>query len=466
MTRTLHLALSAYGVGGPGQHGLWKDPRVPNNASIDIDYYLRQAKTAEAALFDAYFIVDSQFINASYPSHYLNRLEPLTLLSAVATHTRHLGLVGTASSTYNSPFNLARRFSSLDHISHGRAGWNVVTSFDTGTSRNYGLAEHLDYATRYARALESVEVVRGLWDSYEDDAFPADVSRGVFLDPSRLHPLDHAGEHFSVAGPLNLSRSPQGQPVIFQAGVSEEGRDLAARVAEGIYAPGGTIEQARAYYRDIKSRAAALGRDPHHVVILVGAGPVVADSDEDAHRLSRDIFEADNDFDRKLGFLGRSFGSHDFSRYDLDGPFPDVAHLAERSGRTRGLEIVRLAQEENLTLREVVETVTEYTASPFTGAPDTVADAIEEWFLTDAADGLNLRFRTHDDLERFTGDVVPLLQRRGLFRTEYEAETLRGNLGLPIPANRHTIERGQRADADAAAAAAADRSAVLEGAAR
>ncbi|SNQ48945.1 putative monooxygenase MoxC [Frankia canadensis] len=441
MPRTLHLALSAYGVGGPGQHGLWKDQRVPKNASVDIDYYIRQAQTAEAALFDAYFIVDSQFINASYPAHYLNRLEPLTLLSAVATHTRSIGLVGTASSTYNSPFNLARRFASLDHISHGRAGWNVVTSFDTGTSRNYGLDEHLDYPTRYGRAEEAVDVVRGLWDSYEDDAFPADVDRGVFLDPSKLHALDHAGEHFRVAGPLNLARSPQGQPVIFQAGVSEEGRTLAARVAEGIYAPGGTLAESQAYYRDIKDRAAALGRDPDHVVILVGAGPVVASTDKAAHRLSRDIFEADNDFDRKLGFLGRSFGSHDFTPYDLDAPFPDVAHLAERSGRTRGLEIVRQARDENLTLRQVVETVSEYTPSPFTGAPDTVADALEHWFAAGAADGYNLRFRTHEDLERFAADVVPLLQKRGVFRTEYAGDTLRANLGLPVPANRHTLAR-------------------------
>src|ERR1700761_196574 len=228
LPRKLHFGLHPYGVGGPGQDGLWKDPRVAKNASTDINYYIEQAKLAESGLFDAFFVVDSQFINASYPAHYLNRLEPLTLLSAVATHTTSIGLVGTARSTYNSPFTLARRFASLDHISHGRAGWNVVTSFDTGTSKNYGLDEHLDYATRYGRALEAVQVVRGLWDSYEDDAFAADVERNVFLDPAKLHALDHRGEHFSVAGPLNLSRSPQGQPVIFQAGVSEEGRTLAA----------------------------------------------------------------------------------------------------------------------------------------------------------------------------------------------------------------------------------------------
>jgi alkanesulfonate monooxygenase SsuD/methylene tetrahydromethanopterin reductase-like flavin-dependent oxidoreductase (luciferase family) len=350
MPRQLHLAVAVYGVGGPGQHGLWKDPRVPNNASIDINYYIKTAQVAERALFDALFIVDSQFINPTYPSHYLNRLEPLTLLSAVATHTASIGLVATASSTYNSPFNLARRLASLDHISGGRAGWNVVTSFDTSTSKNYGLDEHLDYASRYGRALEAVQVIRGLWDSYEDDAFVADVERNVFLDPAKLHALDHVGEHFKVAGPLNLSRSRQGQPVIFQAGVSEDGRNL------------------------------------DHVVIFTGASPVVAGTDEEAARRSRDIYEADNDFDRKLGFLGRAFGAYDFGQHDLDAPFPDVAHLAEKGGRTRGLE-----------------------------------------------------FRTIEDLQRFADDVVPALQKRGVFRTEYAGDTLRANLGLPVPANRHTV---------------------------
>ncbi|MFI6874007.1 LLM class flavin-dependent oxidoreductase [Streptomyces sp. NPDC050400] len=436
--KKIHLALHPYGVGGPGQHGLWKDPRVAKNASIDINYYIRLAQAAEHALFDALFIVDSQFINATYPSHYLNRLEPLTLLSAVATHTRHIGLVGTASSTYNSPFNLARRFASLDHISGGRAGWNVVTSFDTGTSKNYGLDEHLDYATRYGRALEFVHVARGLWDSYEDDAFPADVERNVFLDPARLHPLDHEGEHFKVAGPLNLSRSPQGQPVIFQAGVSEEGRDLAAQVAEGIYAPGGSLEQAREYYADIKDRTAAYGRDPDHIKIFIHGGPVVATTDEAARRREREIFEEDNDFDRHLALLGRSFGAYDFSTHDLDAPFPDVAHLAEKGGRTGAAKLIERARTEKLTLRQVAQSLAEFRRSPFVGAPETVADRIEEWFDAGTFDGINLAFRTEEELALFVDGVVPILQKRDLFRTEYEADTLRGNLGLPVPANRHT----------------------------
>ncbi|MFJ3496627.1 LLM class flavin-dependent oxidoreductase [Streptomyces sp. NPDC086091] len=441
MSRRLHLALHPYGVGGPGQHGLWKDPRVAKNASIDIQYYIRQAQAAEHALFDALFIVDSQFINATYPAHYLNRLEPLTLLSAVATHTRHIGLVGTASSTYNSPFNLARRFASLDHISGGRAGWNVVTSFDTGTARNFGLDEHLDYSTRYGRALEFVQVARGLWDSYEDDAFPADVERGLFLDPAKLHRLDHSGEHFDVAGPLNLSRSPQGQPVIFQAGVSEEGRDLAARVAEGIYAPGGSLEQAQEYYADIKRRTAAHGRDPEHIKIFIHGGPVVAATDEAARLREREIFEEDNDLVRNLALLGRSFGAYDFTGHDLDAPFPDIAHLAEKGGRTSAAKIIERARAENLTLRQVAEGANEFRRSPFVGAPDTVADAIEKWFEAGTFDGINLAFRTTDELDLFVDGVVPLLQKRGMFRTEYEADTLRGNLGLPIPANRHTRER-------------------------
>ena len=440
MSRTLHLALSAYGVGSPGQHGLWKDPQVPKNASIDIRYYIKQATIAESALFDAFFIVDSQFINATYPAHYLNRLEPLTLLSAVATHTTSIGLIATASSTYNSPFNLARRLASLDQISNGRAGWNVVTSFDSQVSKNFGLDEHLDYATRYGRAREFVEVARGLWDSYEDDAFPADVERGVFLDPAKLHALNHVGEYFSVTGPLNVSRSRQGQPVIFQSGVSEDGRNLAAHVAEGIYAPGGSLAEAQAYHADIKRRAAALGRDPDHVVILIGASPVVAGTDERARARDREIYEEDNDFDRKLAFLGRSFGAYDFTQHDLDEPFPDLTHLTER-GRRGGADLVHRAREQGLTIRQVAEAASEYRPGQFVGAPETVADALQHWFETNATDGFNLRFRTIEALENFAGTVVPVLQKRGAFRAEYESDTLRGHLGLPFPINRYTAER-------------------------
>jgi FMN-dependent oxidoreductase (nitrilotriacetate monooxygenase family) len=440
MSRKLHLALAPLGVGGPGQDGLWKDPRVAKDASIDVRYYIELAQLAERGLFDAFFVVDSQFINASYPAHYLNRLEPLTLLSAVATHTNNIGLVATASSTYNSPFNLARRLSSLDHISGGRAGWNVVTSFDSQVSKNFGLDEHLDYATRYGRALEFVQVARGLWDSFEDDAFPADVERGVFLDPAKLHALDHVGEHLEVAGPLNLSRSKQGQPVIFQAGVSEDGRNLAAQVAEGIYAPGGTLDDSRAYHADIKQRAASLGRDPEHLVIFNSASPVLASTDEQARARAREIFEEDNDFDRKLAFLGRSFGAYDFTQHELDAPFPDLLHLTERGGRA-GADLVRRARENGWTLRQTVEATSQYRPGPFVGSPTTVADAIQLWWESNAADGFNVHFRLTEDAAYFIETVVPILQARGIYRTEYETDTLRGNLGLPFPGNRHTHER-------------------------
>jgi FMN-dependent oxidoreductase (nitrilotriacetate monooxygenase family) len=440
MSRKLHFGLAPLGVGGPGADGLWKDARVANNASTDIRYYIDLAQLAERGLFDAFFVVDSQFINETYPAHYLNRLEPLTLLSAVATHTSHIGLVATASSTYNSPFNLARRLASLDHISGGRAGWNVVTSFDSQVSKNFGLDEHLDYATRYGRAREFVELAQALWDSYEDDAFPADVERNVFLDPGKLHAANHVGENFKVAGPLNLARSPQGQPVIFQAGVSEDGRNLAAHVAEGIFAPGISLEDAQAHYADVKQRAAALGRNPDHIVILSSGTPVIANTDEKAFARSREIYDEDNDFDRKLGFLGRTFGAYDFTQHDLDAPFPDVTHLTERSGRA-GAVLVRQAQENGWTLRQAVEASSQYKPGPLTGSPETVADALQHWFESRASDGFNFHFRLTEDAEQFIEKVVPILQARGIYRKEYESDTLRGNLGVPIPANRHTRAR-------------------------
>jgi FMN-dependent oxidoreductase (nitrilotriacetate monooxygenase family) len=461
--RQLKLGLALFGVGGPGQHGLWKDPRVAKNASIDIDWYILQAKKAEAAKYDTLFIVDSQFINETYPPHYLNRLEPLTLLSAVATHTKYLGLTATATTTYNSPFNLARRFASLDHISKGRAGWNVVTSFDVGASKNFGLDKHLDYATRYDRALEHVRVVQGLWDSYEDDAFPADVERDLFLDPSKLHALDHKGKHLSVAGPLNLSRSPQGQPVIFQAGQSEEGRHLAANIAEAIFTSSASLEVKQAFYADIKQRTRQLGRNPDHVHIMMGAHPVIAGSDQEAARLARDVYEADNDFDRKLGQFGRGFGGYDFGQHDLDAAFPDVGDLAERGGRTMVQDIIKHARENKLSLRETVLAFTKFQPSPFTGSPGTVAKTIEHWFEQRAIDGLNLGFRTTEDLDQFNAEVLPILRKRELVRSDYDADTLRGHLGLPFPENRHTVARAKQHPGEASPRVVAQESAASAG---
>ncbi|GIF69174.1 monooxygenase [Asanoa ishikariensis] len=438
--RQLKLGAVLLGVGGPGQHRTWLDPEIPGDASVDIRWYIARAQEAEAARFDHVFIVDSQFITPDSPHHYLNRLEPLTLLSAVAVHTNHIGLVGTLTTSYNDPFNVARRLASLDVISGGRAGWNVVATGDGGTAGNYGRAEHYDYTTRYGRAYEHVRVVQGLWDSYEDDAFPRDRDSGVFFDPSRQHALGHVGEHFSVVGPLNLQRSPQGQPVIFQAGDSDEGRDLGAGIAEAIFTHAQTIEQGQAFARDIRARAAAKGRDPDNVLIVPGISLVLADTDEAAREKERRLLGG-KDFDRALKELGRPFGWHDFTRYDLDAPFPELGDLGDRSFRTQADRIKKLARENRFTLRQVVRHLLEERRSPFVGSPRTVADEIQRWWEAGAFDGVNVTVNAPSEFARFTEGVLPILRERGVVRSDYESTTLRGNLGLPIPENVHTAAR-------------------------
>ncbi len=439
--RQLKLGAVIMGAGGPGHHYLWLDPEIPGDASVNINWYIEQARLAEAAKFDLIFIVDSQFITADSPPHYLNRLEPMTLLSALAVSTRHLGLVATMTTSYNDPFNVARRLASLELISGGRAGWNVVTSGDAGAAGNFSREEHYDYDTRYARGLEFVRVAQGLWDSYEQDAFPRDRRTRTFLDPSRQHALHHKGEHFSVAGPLNVSRSPQGQPVIFQAGDSEQGRDLGAAIGEGIFTHAASIEAGQAFYRDIKSRAAAKGRDPDHIVVMPGITVFVGDTDEQAREIERELQLADQDFDRSLAELGRPFAWHDFRRYDLDAPFPDVLHVAERGFRTQAEKIVKLARDHDFTLRQTVEFLSAPKPTPFTGSPQTVADILQRWFSERALDGANIHIGHPAQFRRFLDEVVPILRERGVVRAEYEAGTLRGNLGLPVPENRHTRAR-------------------------
>ncbi|KAA9160118.1 NtaA/DmoA family FMN-dependent monooxygenase [Amycolatopsis acidicola] len=438
--RTLKLGEVLLGVGGPGQHNTWLDPRIPANASVDVNWYLARAREAEAAKFDLVFIVDSQFITADSPNHYLSRLEPLTLLSAIAVHTSHIGLVGTLTTSYNEPFNVARRLYSLDHISGGRAGWNVVTSGDAGTAGNYSRDEHFDYPTRYGRALEHVEVVRGLWDSYEAGAFPRDKESGVFFDPDKQHALGHRGEYFSVVGPLNLERSPQGQPVIFQAGNSEEGRDLGASVGEVIFTHATSLAEAKAFRTELRERAAAKGRAPEGLLTLPGIGVVIADTDEEA-RAKEDALLGAKSFDRALRELGRPFGWHDFTRYDLDAPFPDVGDAGARSFRTQADAIKKLARDNAFTLRQVVEHLRESARSPFVGSPETVAGTIEHWFEEGGLDGLNISVNAAEEFALFTGRVLPILRARGVVRSDYESTTLRGNLGLPVPGNRHTAAR-------------------------
>jgi FMN-dependent oxidoreductase (nitrilotriacetate monooxygenase family) len=441
-TRQIKFGAILTGVGGPGAHGTWKEPEIPGNASVDVHWYIEQARRAEAAKFDHIFIVDSQFITPDSPPHYLNRLEPLTLLSAIAVATKNIGLVGTLTTSYNEPFNVARRLASLDLISGGRAGWNVVTSGDEGTAGNYSKEEHFDYDTRYGRALEHVRVVQGLWDSYEDDAFPRDRESGVFFDPSKQHKLNHRGEYFQVVGPLNLERSPQGQPVIFQAGDSEQGRDLGGAIGEGIFTHAASFESGQQFYADIKQRAVKFGRNPDGILIVPGVFIVVGDTDAEAREKENEIHLSNQDFTKSLAQFGRSFGWHDFSQYDLDAPFPELTDdLGAKSFKTQSDRIRSYAKENGLSLRETVLHFTKPHLSPFVGTPETVANELARWFEGRALDGYNVSFRTPSEFDLFASTVLPILQERGLFRTDYEATTLRGNLGLPIPENRHTAER-------------------------
>jgi FMN-dependent oxidoreductase (nitrilotriacetate monooxygenase family) len=438
--RQLRLGAILQGVGMTADG--WKQPEVPSNASINIDWYKEAARRAEAAKFDFVFIVDSPYITPDSAPHFLNRLEPLTLLSAVAGVTSRIGLVATLTTSYNEPFNVARAFASLDLISDGRAGWNVVTTGLEGAAGNYGREQHFPHAVRYRRAKEHLSVVRALWDSYEDDAFSHDKSSAHFLDRSKQHALNHRGEFFSVAGPLNISRSRQGHPVIFQAGGSEDGRELAATSADAIFTGQETFEEAQDFYRDIKARALAAGRSPDEILIFPGISVIIADSDEHAHAIQA-ARNAKLDLKKALAQLGRPFNYHDFSQYPLDEPFPDLGDLGENGYRSHAERIKRVAREERLTVRQ---TAVRFAArqSPFVGSPTTVANELERWFREGAADGFNIGVGEPNELHQFSNEVVPVLQARGLFRREYEADTLRGNLGLTIPANRYTATRADQ----------------------
>jgi FMN-dependent oxidoreductase (nitrilotriacetate monooxygenase family) len=437
--RQIRLGAILEGVGA--EQVSWRDPDLPGDASIDIDWYIENARLAEAAKFDLVFIVDSPYITPDTAPHFLNRLEPLTLLSAVAVSTSKIGLVGTLTTSYWEPYNVARQFGSLDQISKGRAGWNVVTTGLEGAARNYGRDEHFEHGVRYARAREFVEVVQGLWDSYEDDAFPRDKARGIFLDKSKQHRLDHKGQFFSVAGPLALSRSAQGQPVIFQAGESGEGRDLGAAIAEATFASAESFEGGQAYYADLKARAAKLGRDPDLISVLPGIAPIIADTDEEAQAIAARQ-EGSLDIKKLLVQVGRAFNYHDFSQYALDAPFPDLTGVTLNSYKGHAERIIRIAREEKLTLREAAYRFGIF-RSPFVGSPETIANELQRWFEGRAADGFILRVTRPRDFALFRDTVVPILQDRGLFRTEYEHATLRGHLGLPVPDNRHAAAATQ-----------------------
>lgn len=434
--RQLKLGANLNGVGN--SISFWRHPDIPTNASVSLEFYKKQVRIAEKGKFDLLFIADGLFINEKSNPHFLNRFEPLTLLSALAGATSHIGLVATLSTSYSEPFTVARQFASLDQLSGGRAGWNVVTSPLEGSALNFGKGEHPNHALRYEIAEEHLNVVKGLWDSWEEDAFIGDKEQGVFFDPAKLHTLNHKGKHFSVQGPLNVGRSKQGHPVIFQAGSSESGKDLAARSADAVYTGHETLEEAREFYRDVKARAVAYGRQATDILIFPGIGPIVGRTEEEAEQKYQEIAELVS-MDQALNYLGRYFDHYDFSQFPLDEPFPEIGEIGSNSFRSTTEKIKQQAREQELTLRQVALLASTPRTS-FIGTPDQIADQIQEWFEGEAADGFNVRTVVPNGLEDFVELVVPVLQKRGLFRTEYEHETLRENLGLEIPRNRYTLE--------------------------
>ncbi|MGE6228412.1 LLM class flavin-dependent oxidoreductase [Paenibacillus chitinolyticus] len=430
--RQLKLGALLHGVGG--NPAMWRHPDSQPDASVNFELYKKWVRKAEAGKFDLIFIADGLYINEKSIPHFLNRFEPITILSALAAVSTNIGLVGTLSTSYSEPFTVARQFGSLDVISGGRAGWNVVTSPLEGSALNYGKS-HPEHDLRYKIAEEYLEVTKGLWDSWEDDAFVRDKESGVFFDPGKLHTLNHQGEFFSVRGPLNIARSRQGQPVIFQAGSSEVGKNYAAKVADAIFTGQENLEDAVRFYKEVKERVVSHGRSPDDVLIFPGIGPIIGSTEEEAERKYQEVADLVT-IETALDYLGRFFEHHDFSQYPLDEPFPDLGNLGKNSFQSGTDKIKEEAKEKNLTLRQVALQA----ATPkgrFVGTPEKVADLIQEYFEAGAVDGFMLSAAVPSGLEDFVDHVVPILQQRGIFRTEYESDTLRGNLGLPVPANRY-----------------------------
>ncbi|MGL4559984.1 MAG: LLM class flavin-dependent oxidoreductase [Afipia sp.] len=416
----------------------WRYPGSFPDANFNLSHLKRFIQKLEHGKFDAFFMADhlavmNMPINALKRSHTVTSFEPFTLLAALAGATERIGLVATASTTYDEPYHVARRFASLDHISGGRAGWNVVTTGNPETALNFGLEEHVEHGERYRRAREFFDVVTGLWDSFADDAFARDVESGLYFDPAKMHTLNHKGQFLSVKGPLNIARPPQGWPVIVQAGASEPGKQLAAETAEAVFTGGGTLSQAQALYEDIKSRMDKAGRDRDHLKILPGAFVVVGDTVEEA-RKKRDLLDSLVHYDSAIAGLSVILGT-DASKFDPDGPLPPIPESnASKSGRDR---LVEYAAKNNVTVRQLAQRVGGYGGLSFVGTPATIADQMEEWLVTNASDGFNIMFPfLPQGLDDFVDKVVPELQRRGIYRKDYEGRTLRENLGLPRPKNR------------------------------
>jgi len=433
--RQIHLNLFIHSRGH--HEASWRHPKSSPLPLTDIRYYIDCAEKAEAAHFDSMFLADVLNIPEDIDSAARIWLEPITTLGALSVATRRIGLIATASTTYAEPFNLARQFSSLDHMSNGRIGWNIVTSFSGAASRNFGSTARPTHANRYARGDEFVEIVKALWDSWSDDAVVDDRARGLYARKDRIHPINHSGAHYSVSGPLNLPRTPQGRPVLVQAGSSETGIGFAARHAEAVFTAHLEKSTAQAFYRDLKSRVAAEGRAPEHTLILPGLSPMIAGTEAEARRMEQELNElADPEVGRMR--LSDRFDGHDFSHLSLDKPlslddFPDTAR--NEGSRSRSELILGAVRRERLTLRQLLAKLAGARGHfVMAGTPEQVAALIEDWVDNGAADGFNVMPPLLPlMLEAFASEVVPILKRRGRFRTEYEGTTLREHYGLPRP---------------------------------
>ncbi|MFC3746622.1 LLM class flavin-dependent oxidoreductase [Paenibacillus sp. GCM10012306] len=440
MTDKRQIKLSAYLVGTGMHTASWRLPQAQANSSIDIDYYKKLAQTAERGKFDIAFLADSLAINEVSHPNILNRFEPITLIAALAGATSKIGLVATASTSYIEPFNLARLLMSVDHISKGRAGWNIVTTRDLSgnTARNFGAEDHLEHSYRYKRAAEFLEVVRGLWDSWEDDTFTYDKEKGKFFDSSKLHRLNHKGEFFSVEGPLNIARSPQGHPVLIQAGTSDAGQSFSLQLAEVVFSIKHRLEDAQEFYRSYKNQLAQVGRDPEKVFILQGISPIIGKTEAEAEQ-KRQQLEALVTEEAGLHFLSDYFPNTDFTGYTLDARAYELGLHTVQLSKSDFKKHQPIIARDNPTLRELYSMLTgAFSSNDLVGTPEKIADTLERWFQEEAADGFMLMAPSlPDGLEDFVNLVVPILQARGLVRTEYEGNTLRDHLGLSIPANRY-----------------------------
>ena len=443
MTNQRMMRLGAFLAGTGSNMASWRHPDAVPDAAINLDYYKQLTRRAEEAKLDFVFFGDGLYISEKSHPNFLNRFEPLTLLAALAMDTKQIGLAATLSTSYSEPFTVARQFASIDHISEGRAGWNIVTSPLEGSALNYSKAEHPQHDLRYRMAVEYLEVTKGLWDSWEDDAFVRNKETGQFIDPHKLHRVNHKGEFFSVQGPLTISRSKQGRPILIQAGSSEAGKAFASQVADAVFTGQATIEDAQEFYQDVKGRAVRHGRRSEEILMLPGCNPIVGATPEEAEAKYQEISNLVV-IDDALNYLGRYFNDIDFTQYDLDEQFPDLGDFARNGWESATDRIKKVSREEGLTLRQMALRSTT-PKSPFIGTPDQVADTMQAWFEAGAADGFMMNASVlPQGFNDFVDLVLPVLKDRGLFRTEYEHDTLRGNLGLAKPANRYTRENSVR----------------------